>query len=648
MRLKSFVESHRYAVLAVGGLAAIGLAVVLSQSFKANAPARQAPVLSRDGLNIAFSVTSVAAPDAPLMAGEIARLTLKITDAATSRPVSGLLPAGWIDPLRDISELDRESCRESAGRYLAGYIGIRPMIDLNSYYLVVLNSDPTIAVIDPIIGIRGITKLLTQIILPGRGEDWARSADEKKVFVAMPGINGVAIADLDSYRLLETVIVGERPTRILVQPDGRYVWVGTTGADPGVTVIDSETHKVLGHIPTGLGHHELLVTEDNRYAFISNRDSATVSVIDVRTLKKVRDIEVTGIPIALAYSELSGAAYIADGTTGEIIAMEPDGRRERARISLEPGLGPIRVAPGGRHLLAVNPAEDAVFVIDTANNQLVHRLEITGQPFQVAFSRSFAFVRALQSSQVSMIRLADLGGGDQVTINRFAAGDRPPADAPLLLPSDLFAPAVTEAATMVVSPGDANVYYYMEGMNAPMGSFGGYGHRPMSAMVADRTIKEVAPGEYASVVKIPASGDFQLIMTMDSPQMIECYGFSAVDNPQLVRDEAPLRIAYETRSGMTAPAGEPVRVRFSLSDTGRGSAPYTGDDVTALIFRSPGQDRQERQADRISDGVFEVSFLPSEPGAYYIYPAVASYGLDYAKLPFLTVVAQEQPVTGQN
>lgn len=602
--------------------------------------------VSREGLKVDFSITSVIEPNQPLKAGELAELRLKFTDTNTGKPVTGLLPAGWIDPVRKDGEDKREACRSAAATYLAGFVGIRPMIDLNSYYIVVLNADPTIAVIDPIIGVRGITKLLTQVILPGPPEDWARSADEKRVFVAIPTLDAVSIVDLDTFRLQDSLKVGARPTRIAVQQDGRYAWVGTVGEKSGVTVIDTEKNEVKTQIETGRGHHELLITPDNRYALVSNRDDKTVTLINVRKLKKNKDILVKGTPISLAYSPLSKAAYVADAETGEVLVIDPANGKERARIELEPGLGPMRVTPDGRYGFVVNPANNAVFVFDTANNQLVHRLEIDGEPFQIVFSRSFGYVRGLSTPTVSMVRLADLGGDAPVTVNEFDAGERPPKDSPILLASDIFAPAVTEAATLVVSPGDANVFYYMEGMNAPMGSFGGYGHRPVSALVADRTIKEVSPGEYVSVVKIPAQGDFQLILTLDSPQMIECFDFAARVNPDLVSDELPLRIAYETRSGMIASVNEPVSIRFALNDTAKGGAPYKGTDVRVLTYRAPGQDREEHTAKSLGDGKYEISFVPADTGAYYAYPAVPSLGLDYSKLPFITVIVQEKESSG--
>ncbi len=645
--MTSFLKSIRVRELAP--IIAICAGVVLLVAFlffRSGSSSVSGDSVTREGLKIDFSITSVIEPDKPLKAGEIAQVSLKFTDSTTGKPVTGLLPAAWIDPLRDGTKSEPEACKRSAATYLSGFVGIRPMIDLNSYYVVVLNADPSIAVIDPIIGVRGITKLLTQVILPGPPQDWARSTDENQVYVAMSSVNAVSFVDLDTFRIGKTVKVADRPSRIMVQPDGRYAWVGTTGDKPGVTVLDTEKQEVKAHIETGKGHHELVVTSDNRFALVTNRDDRTVSLINVRQLKKTKDFALKGVPISLAYSALSEAAYVADGETGEVLVLDPESGKVRATIQLEPGLGPMRITPDGRFGFVVNPAKDAVFVFDTANNTQIHKIDIKGEPFQIVFSRAYGFVRSLSNNTVSMIRLADIGGAGQVTVSQFEAGDRPPKDSPFLLPSDLFATAVTEASTIVVSPGDANVFYYMEGMNAPMGSFGNYGHRPLSAIVADRTIKEAAPGEYISTVKIPADGNYQMILTLDSPQLIECFDFAAAINPNLVRDELPLRIAYETRGGTLAPTGQEAKVRFTLSDTAKNGAPYSGDDVTVLTFRAPGQDRTEHKVKSLGEGKYEFVFTPNTSGAYYVYPSVSSQGLDYSKLAFITIIVQDPPSGG--
>ena len=45
------------------------------------------------------------------------------------------------------------------GLYLQGIVGIRPMVDLNGYFVVVMNKEPNIYVIDPFVGITGRTNL---------------------------------------------------------------------------------------------------------------------------------------------------------------------------------------------------------------------------------------------------------------------------------------------------------------------------------------------------------------------------------------------------------------------------------------------------------------------------------------------------------
>ena len=57
------------------------------------------------------------------------------------------------------------SCKDRVATYLQGIVGVRPMIDLNSHFLLVLNRDPSISVIDPVVGITGITNLFAQINL---------------------------------------------------------------------------------------------------------------------------------------------------------------------------------------------------------------------------------------------------------------------------------------------------------------------------------------------------------------------------------------------------------------------------------------------------------------------------------------------------
>ena len=46
------------------------------------------------------------------------------------------------------------------------------------------------------------------------------------------------------------------------------------------------------------------------------------------------------------------------------------------------------------------------------------------------------------------------------------------------------------------------VYYYKEGMAAPMGSFSNYGRRPRAVRVVDRSLREQSPGIYRTEARL--------------------------------------------------------------------------------------------------------------------------------------------------
>jgi YVTN family beta-propeller protein len=462
----------------------------------------------------------------------------------------------------------------------------------------------------------------------------------------MPLTGKVASVDTDSFRLTASLDAGSRPTRLALQPDGRFLWVGNnagSGEASGVTVIDTEAMRVAGHIATGLGHHEIAFTADSRYAFVSNRDSGTVSVIDVQGRRKLKDLATGPLPISLDYSPLARALYVADGKSGTITVVDGERLEVTASITAEPGLGPLRVSPNGRFALVVNPAADRVHVIDVANNTEVHTIAVPSKPYQVVFSQAFAYVRALGSERVTMISLASLGEGEAPVVQGFEAGSVAPKLAGDLPLADSIAAAASEAAMFVVNPADNTTYFYMEGMNAPSSNYKVYGGRARAVTVVDRSLRESEPGVYISRVKMPAAGRYDVAFLLDTPQLLHCFTAEAAPNPSLRHDLVALEVEYLQRERrVTAEATVPFRFRLAYPLTG---APATDlGDVRVLFFRAPGADRTEIVATEEGDGVYAAQLPLRRAGAYYVHVGVQSANVGYQDLPYFTLVAINPPV----
>ena len=595
---------------------------------------------AREGVVMEFSAAPVQNSKV-IMEGELAEVRFRLTDEASGQPLTGNVPGAWLDigqVIQGQPGAAQKSCKEKVALYLRGIVGIRPMMDLNSYYVVVLNRDPSITILDPNVSLASATSTLARIILQRPGADWAKSPDGKRLFVSMPSAGQVAVIDTDTFKIVANIDAGRSPTRVVVQPDGKYLWVGNDArvADgSGVTVIDTETLKPAKSIASGTGHHEIAVSEDNRIAWVTNRDTGTVSVIDVRELKLVRQVEVGGQPLSVGYSSLAKLAYVADGKGGMVSVLNGNDAKPIKRIALKPGLGPLRFTPDGRHAMVVNTHEDLVHVLDVSSNEKIHDIAVKGQPFQITFTRAFAYVRALASERVTMINLLSLDRGGKPIVQSFAAGSTAPKAAGELPLADSMASANIDAAVLVVNPADNTTYYYMEGMNAPASNYQSYGAAARAVTVVNRALKETEPGVYTSKVRIPVAGRYDVALMVNSPRIIDCFTLEAQENPALAADKRRI-VAEFLVSSREVPLGAkvPVRVRLSSAD----GKPQTGlKDVTMLSFLVPGQRREQAFAREVEPGVYEAVVAIPEHGAYSIHVASKTLEKEYRDLAFLSL-----------
>ena len=112
---------------------------------------------------------------------------------------------------------------------------------------------------------------------------------------------------------------------------------------------------------------------------------------------------------------------MADGKEGTVRVIDARSHQLRNTVKAEQGLGPMRFSEDGRYGIVLNTLENQALVIDASNDQLIHRLPVAAEPYQLTFTKGYAYVRGLASPKVSMINLASLGPG----VSRSSRGSRP-------------------------------------------------------------------------------------------------------------------------------------------------------------------------------------------------------------------------------
>jgi len=593
------------------------------------------------GIAIEFTAEPLAPSATAIKAAEDVNIKFKITDTATGTPVKGLGLSAWISKGPNEKSIEPIECREKIQSYLTGSLRMRPDVDLNSYYVLALNKSPDISVIDPLVGFGG-SKLLTLVMLKSPGEDWVLTRDGEKLFVTLPLIDKVAVINTRSWQVETYIDTGIKPARITAQPDQQYLWVGNDDSEKegGVTVIDVTNLKVAAKISTGAGKHDIVISNDNRFAFISNSASGTVSVIDIRKLEKLSDIKTGLQPASLAISELSKAVYVAHEGDGIVTVIEEQGHQVLARIKTKPGARSIRFAPGGRYGFVLNAKQNAVHIFDAASNRLLHEVNVVKSPDQIMFSEAFAFVRSLESENIYMLRLGKID--EEVDVTEFPGGQAAPGQGSTPVRADSIVLAPEGNAVIVANPVDQVLYYYTEGMAAPMGNFQNYRREPLAAMVVDRSLREIKPGVYSTTIKLPASGRYEVAFLNDSPRVAHCFNLVADENP-LLKEEKPvaLRIEHQVKE-MKLPVGQDFVFRFKLIDTATGNPKSDLKDVRVLTFLSPGVWQRRDFAKSVGDGIYELKIKVPQTGVYMLFVESSSMGVRYTDLPYLMLEAGEE------
>lgn len=132
---------------------------------------------------------------------------------------------------------------------------------------------------------------ITHFKLGGRPRTVAFSADGRRAYIPLEMTPEVAVIDAMEDRFLEkiTLPTPALPMGAVLSPDGRELHV-TTGRGQHLAVIDVETRRVVETIRVGARPWGLATSPDGALVFTANGTSHDVSVVDVRGRRELKRI----------------------------------------------------------------------------------------------------------------------------------------------------------------------------------------------------------------------------------------------------------------------------------------------------------------------------------------------------------------------
>jgi DNA-binding beta-propeller fold protein YncE len=180
------------------------------------------------------------------------------------------------------------------------------------------------------------------------------------------------------------------PDRLAVSPDGRTLLVPLNLAD-AAAVIDTASHAVR-YVNTGPYPYGAAILSGGRTGLISNEGSGTVSVVNLATASKIKDIQVApnlSHPEGIALNPRTARAYVAIANEDQVAVLDTSAMTVEKVLSVQRvqggGESPVAVSvtPDGRRLAVAEAAADELSIFSLPSGTLIGRVPTAAYPADV-------------------------------------------------------------------------------------------------------------------------------------------------------------------------------------------------------------------------------------------------------------------------
>ncbi|HZF43143.1 MAG TPA: cytochrome D1 domain-containing protein, partial [Sphingomonadaceae bacterium] len=210
----------------------------------------------------------------------------------------------------------------------------------------------------------------------------AISPDGRRAAVVAYGGQTIDLFDVATATRTERIDLGSnrRPHGLLWLKSGRLV-ATTEGSDTLtiVRVAQVGAGPRVTQIPIGQkGSHMVAVSADETRAYVVNMGSASVSVVDLVSGNKLRDVKVGIEPEGVAISPDGRRLWVTDRKGSAVHVF--DTRNMRSLAQVPTGATPIRVAisPDGRYAVTSNYGAGTLTFIHTATLKPARTVKVSG------------------------------------------------------------------------------------------------------------------------------------------------------------------------------------------------------------------------------------------------------------------------------
>ncbi len=214
----------------------------------------------------------------------------------------------------------------------------KPIVNLTGY---VTNTDSNnITVFDKKLG------QAVGVIATGKGPaGMALDQRLRRLYVALSGEDAIEVIDVTGGEIINRVRLnqGDRPQELALTPDGRFLLAANAGSNT-VSFIDSISLFELGRVNVGNGPHSILIDPSTgRRAYVFNRLSATISVLDIPNRGMVTTLSTDPGPLRGQFNRRGDRLYVIHELSSFLTVIRLSTLSAERRFQVRTGMNSIKV-----------------------------------------------------------------------------------------------------------------------------------------------------------------------------------------------------------------------------------------------------------------------------------------------------------------